>query len=292
MDKVIIDSEKCTGCGSCVVVCPYRVLELTDSTVKYVTDCFLCGHCGAVCPADAIKTDLKDSGTRFEFIGRDKPDEPTEKVIDLINSRRSCRNFTTSKIPLSLLKDLVKIGTMAPSGTNCQAWQFTLLPTRKDVLVLGEAVGDYFHSLNRQAESGVLRFLVKLFGGDSLGKYYRNHYTSVKEALEEWEQLGNDRLFHGATAAILVSSDRNASCPAEDCLLATQNILLAAHSLELGTCLIGFVVEAMKRDASIGKMLKIPDEERVYSVIALGWPDVTFFRPAGRKTVTPRIIEF
>lgn len=82
-----------------------------------------------------------------------------------------------------------------------------------------------------------------------------------------------------------------ASCPAEDALFATQNILLAAHSMGLGSCLIGFAVEAMKRDPSIKRAVGVPDEEVVYAVIALGYPDEIYQRVTGRKKVTPRYFE-
>jgi nitroreductase len=69
----------------------------------------------------------------------------------------------------------------------------------------------------------------------------------------------------------------------EDALLATQNILLGAHSIGLGTCLVGFAVAAMQKDKSLKVALDIPPNEPVYSVIALGHPDETYLRPAGRK---------
>jgi nitroreductase len=58
----------------------------------------------------------------------------------------------------------------------------------------------------------------------------------------------------------------------EDALLASQNILLGAHSLGLGSFMIGFAFEAIKRDKHIRKLLQIPDEESVSAVIALGYP--------------------
>jgi len=113
----------------------------------------------------------------------------------------------------------------------------------------------------------------------------------VKEAREEWHGSGKDRLFHGSTAAILVGSKPGASCPAEDALLATQNILLAAHSMGLGSCLIGYAVAAMKKDPSIQQSIGIPSEEEIHAVIALGYPDEVYQRVAGRKKVTPRYFE-
>jgi nitroreductase len=77
----------------------------------------------------------------------------------------------------------------------------------------------------------------------------------------------------------------------EDAMLATQNILLAAHSMGLGSCLIGFAVEAMRNDPSIKQFIKITDEETVYAVIALGYPDETYERLTGRKRVELRYFE-
>lgn len=118
--------------------------------------------------------------------------------------------------------------------------------------------------------------------------YYENYYESIQEGLREWETEGKDMLFHGAPAAIVVGSKKEASCPAEDALLATQNILLAAHSLGLGTCLIGFAINAMNRDHSLYDLLKIPDDEKAYAVIAIGHPRETYRKVTGRKPVEVR----
>ncbi len=113
----------------------------------------------------------------------------------------------------------------------------------------------------------------------------------MKEALQEWEQHGRDRLFHGATAVIVVGSKPGGSCPLEDAMLASQNILLGAHSMGLGTCLIGFAVAALQNDPAVKKFLKIPDEESVYAVIAMGYPDEKYQGLTGRKKGVMRYFE-
>ena len=74
-------------------------------------------------------------------------------------------------------------------------------------------------------------------------------------------------------------------------MLASQNILLGAHSMGLGTCLIGFAVEAMQNDPSLKKFLKIPDKETVYAVIAMGYPDEKYEGLTGRKKMVMRYYE-
>jgi nitroreductase len=109
--------------------------------------------------------------------------------------------------------------------------------------------------------------------------------------LADWEERGRDRLFHGAPAVIVVGSVPGASCPAEDALLAAQNILLGAHALGLGTCLIGFAVSAIQKDGRIKDVLKIPREENVHAVITVGHPAVTYQRLTGRKKALSRFVE-
>ena len=74
-------------------------------------------------------------------------------------------------------------------------------------------------------------------------------------------------------------------------MLATQNMLLTAHSMGLGTCLIGFAVEAIKNDSTIQQFITIPAEETVCSVIAIGYPDEAYQGLTGRKKVVIRYFE-
>lgn len=296
MAQIIIDKGKCTGCGVCVTICAYRAIVLLAETAEYVLeDCFLCGQCQAVCPANAIQIpQLALSLGLITLEEREGSIPPgttnASDLVALMRSRRSCRRYQDKAVPQAMLEDLVKIGTTAPSGTNSQSWNFIIVPTMGDLQVLGGMVADYYRKLNRLAANPFLRFMVRITGGDSLGRYYRRYHDSVVEALREWDDEGTDRLFHGAVAAILVTGKKEASCPAEDALLATQNILLAAHAMGLGSCLIGFVVEAIRRDRELGLQVGIAGDEEIYSVIALGYPAVSYLRPANRKVVVPRIL--
>ena len=140
------------------------------------------------------------------------------------------------------------------------------------------------------AENPLIRACAPLLGRAELASYYRRHYASVKRAIADWEERGIDPLFHGAPAVIIIGSQPGGAAPQDDALLASQNILLAAHALGLGTCLIGFAVAALRRDPTIQKRLGIPREETVYAVIAVGYPDRTFVRCAGRKKPVVRVL--
>ncbi|MGD8961971.1 MAG: nitroreductase family protein [Desulfobacterales bacterium] len=294
----IIDAQKCIGCELCVKVCPSDTISMQDGKARVSGDRSLhCGHCVAVCPVDAVRVGAIDphslSFDNFSLQNRWLPhgDFDTARLVRLMASRRSCRNYTGQEVDRSVLADLVKIGTTAPSGTNCQNWTFTILPDRAAVNEFGQRLGFFFKKLNRQAEKRLLRKGLKLIGKPALDHYYREYYQSVKDGLKEWELTGRDLLFHGAPAVIIVGTKPGGSCPMEDALLATQNILLAAHSMGLGTCLIGFAVSAMNNDAALQQFIRIPAEETVCSVIAIGYPDEQYEGLTGREKVLLRYFE-
>jgi NAD-dependent dihydropyrimidine dehydrogenase PreA subunit len=57
--RIIVDTEKCVGCGECVDVCPSDVFELQDekSVVVSPDECVECCACVEACPEDAITHD-------------------------------------------------------------------------------------------------------------------------------------------------------------------------------------------------------------------------------------------
>jgi nitroreductase len=86
-----------------------------------------------------------------------------------------------------------------------------------------------------------------------------------------------------AVLGIAVVIDETASTHAvEDGAAATQNMLLESHSLGLGACWIG--TYGSPHEASAKKVLNVPEDERLLSVIAIGRP-----AEAPRKTRKPLI---
>ncbi len=51
---LLIDSEKCIGCGECVEFCPFGLLEMVGGKLEVKDGCTLCGACRDACGYGAI----------------------------------------------------------------------------------------------------------------------------------------------------------------------------------------------------------------------------------------------
>ncbi len=51
-----LDESKCTGCGTCLLVCPHAVLQQNNGKVRIGNRdaCMECGACAQNCPVEAV----------------------------------------------------------------------------------------------------------------------------------------------------------------------------------------------------------------------------------------------
>ena len=285
------DSSRCTLCGRCVAVCPKDVLEINDNRVVVLNDdCMLCSHCYAVCVPGAVSFPWQLKQVKFSsFKYREKilspKDHSPAELVNIFRSRRSIRKYRQEPVDDDAVRDLIEFAVTAPSGSNCQDWEFAVLNGREKVWDFAQQVKSFFIKINRLAGSPVVRALSVPFMGRRLINYYNEHYETVKRAITEGEQ-GIDRLFHGAPCVIVIHSGMEGSTPVEDGTYSAYNICMLAHYMGLGTCLIGFAVEAINRSVELKNYLDIYEKNRVHAVIALGRPDVKFAKQSLRKDYT------
>ncbi len=288
MEFPVINKDKCTLCGKCVRICPKETLAIAGGSVELTgQECILCTHCYAVCAAGAVSFGTALRSPRFtSFSYREKAVKPGDAdaglLVNIMRSRRSMRRFLDKPVPDDVLRDLVECAVMAPSGSNCQLWQFTVVNGRDKVVGVAEQVGEFFRRINRIAKNPFARYLSVLFMGMTLVRYYRDRYESVERGLARAAE-GEDPLFWGAPAVIIIHSSMDGSLPVEDAQYAAYNITLLAHALGLGTCFIGYASETLNRAASIKRALKIPERNRVHAVLAAGYPAAKFTKLALRK---------
>jgi len=90
------------------------------------------------------------------------------------------------------------------------------------------------------------------------------------------------RMLQTASHAIVVCGDEELQHDdgywVVDCGAATQNLLLAAHSLGLGTCWVGLQPREERKDA-FSRLLSLPVRVKPFAMVALGYPDEKKTRP-------------
>lgn len=165
----------------------------------------------------------------------------TNEVLSIIKLRRSIRAFLPEQIGSKELAAIVEAGQYAPNGGG-EAWHFTVIQN-----------AEVLEALNR---------LAKQFAATS--------------GLPWLEDLGRDETFHSvyhAPTVILISADEQGVCPESDTAAATQNILLAAESLGIGSCWGYFVTQAFLTDEgkAMRADLKIPNGFKIYTSVMLGY---------------------
>ncbi|MFI3305430.1 MAG: 4Fe-4S dicluster domain-containing protein [Rikenellaceae bacterium] len=61
---IVVDTQRCKGCGVCVTACPLSVLEMstevndkgyTYAVMATAENCTGCASCGIICPDSCIK---------------------------------------------------------------------------------------------------------------------------------------------------------------------------------------------------------------------------------------------
>ena len=124
MYNVVIDSEKCIGCGLCKNDCVAYDIDIENKKAVYKgNNCIFCGHCEAICPQNAIK--LEGFEDAVEDFDKQILLDPKE-YMDAIKTRRTIRQFKQDKeVPQEIVDMILEAGRLAPTGSNAPSqWQW------------------------------------------------------------------------------------------------------------------------------------------------------------------------
>lgn len=149
-----------------------------------------------------------------------------DRVIENIRTRRSIRDFQPRPIPREVIEKIVEAGAFAPSALNVQPWKFIIVEDKKIIDELSKTAIAKIRKLFKFIP------LFKLFVRDLRDKRFVN-------ALEKTAKSPSDTVFYNAPLLIMIANDTRYSDSEQDCRLAAQNMMLAAHALGIGSCFIG-----------------------------------------------------
>lgn len=304
---VEVDEEKCDGCERCIKTCPMEILRLRDGhpVEEHPFDafrCIACDSCVAVCPTDAIErkglyrvlegkyrnTDIyPDEENTFPRPFGDATPERFEDYEDRITEtervifkRRSVRLFKKEQVPKEMVERVIEAGRFAPSAGNCQPWAFIVIQDQdlirelcvKTERVLKSVVGLAFPSCKEDfTRRPILQNLLTTVLSLRMPGSTDQRGAIGSKAVYEHPDHG---LFLGAPTVILVLKDKRGIGQVDlDVALCVENIVLAAHSLGLATCLIGLMNIPLKAYPKFVKeKLGVKPPFEFFTAIAIGYP--------------------
>jgi nitroreductase/NAD-dependent dihydropyrimidine dehydrogenase PreA subunit len=268
--EIAIDPQICNRDGYCVRSCAWGVFRqaepMTVPEVAFPENCVLCGHCLAVCPENA----LDHSGLNQENFPPWDPESvlPPEDLITFLRSRRSIRNYHPRKsVSEHDLLQVLDAARYAPTGCNAQTLEY--LVVRDPVLI-------------RELSSLTLDLFQELLNPETITSPPSEERKLLAEV---WADAGNgsDPIFFNAPVLVIIHASRSTPCPVEDATLAAMHSLLAAHSLDLGTCLIGNFYKYANQSAAIRTRLGIPEGNQILMSFTLGHPILSYRKLVERK---------
>lgn len=177
------------------------------------------------------------------------------QVIEAIKRRRSIRAYEAKPVPRELLETIIEAGNEAPSAMNSQPWRFVVI---QDNAAKRTLLGAALPQAKKVTE------MVKDVDPE--------RYEQIKKRYAELP----DPVYYSAPAVIFVIGNgryKDHSCP-----LACENMMLAAHSLGLGTCWVGFGA-MVTEDEEVRKLLDLKEGDSIFGPILVGYPKAVPERP-------------
>ena len=161
-------------------------------------------------------------------------------MIEAIRNRRSIRKYKDQPVDEERLLKIIDCGRLAPSDSNTQPWNFIIV--RSD-----EMRAKIAHVSHEQEWMfGAPIFIVCV--------------ADIRVTTSETEPMDIDEETPGIGLKQIIL----------DTAIASENIVLAAESMGLGTCWVSWYVQN-----EIRPLLGIPSDKYVVAVITMGYPDQT-----------------
>ena len=277
--SISIDSGKCKKDGLCSSICPMGIFVGVSKELPQIMRedmCVLCGQCLAVCPNGAIAHARLELG-KFSKISNRQP-VTVESLTQLLQQRRSVRNYKDQEIPRDVLEQIVQIAGHTPTGAHGgEGWvrKVVVVSGRANMQRIQELTFEYLKLVQKLLDSFVVRMVSRWKEAPRAGRLMLPDAAFRREAYEN----GKDVITYNAPAAIFVHTPRVSPTPQVDCDVVLFAMMLVAHSLGLGTCWNGYLAKAasgfkIKSFTALREMLQIPEDHDVYAAATIGYPAI------------------
>ena len=192
-----------------------------------------------------------------------------------IETRRSYRAFKPDPVPREVIEKILKLAGQSPSYTNTQPWEVAVVTGRKR-----EELGRLLYGLASSGAAPAPDMPLPQTWPEELDKRGREHsarrFKAIGVEREDERQRKAMRLrnfeFYGAPCVLFLFMERTLTpWSIFDMGLFAQSLVLAAHSLGLGSCLQAMLATY---PAAVRDFLGMPETKQLVIGISLGYPDI------------------
>ncbi|MBO5287316.1 MAG: nitroreductase family protein [Clostridia bacterium] len=160
------------------------------------------------------------------------------ELNECLKGRRSIRKYSYKEIDKSVIEEIVSYAQLSPSWKNSQTCRFYGVISEEG----RRGVINSLYEFNRERASGASAFIITTAvhgrsGFDADG----SHSTHLGDGFQYFDNG-----------------------------LAVENLLLKAYEMGFGTLIMGLYYEKELRE-----LLSVPENEKIVSVIALGYADIS-----------------
>ena len=177
-------------------------------------------------------------------------------IMDAINKRHSVRDYSPRKLDPAAVRALLAAAVRAPTAVHEEPWAFVIFQDSSLLKRISDRAKPLF------AEEAHRAHLDR--GGHALEIFGRPDFN----------------LFYNAGTLIVIGATTTGPFIAADCWLAAENLMLAACSMRLGSCVIGSALPALN-NPDVKTEIGIPAGFTAFAPIIVG-------HPSGETPPTPR----
>ncbi len=270
---ITFDQKACVGCGACARDCFPEAITMAghSPTFSQPDACIRCGHCIAVCPTGAVS--MPDS--RMDEVREGAPAADANKLLHLMQFRRSVRQYTNEPVTSEALSLLIDAARWSPTAKNAQGTRYIVVREKKSELLA--AALEALAALGR----GML-------ASPGLPADEMRRAEKFVRWLDEYRAAPDDfdPLFFHAPVLLLFISGQDA----RDAAAAAAFAELEAAALGLGCLFSGYFTAVAANSPAIRAALGLAENEQVARCLVIGHPSVRFRRTVPRDNAKIQLL--
>ncbi|RLD51799.1 MAG: hypothetical protein DRI94_05055 [Bacteroidetes bacterium] len=280
-----INYQICQNCRLCVQVCPSKILSVNENKQTYFKEerkhiCLECGHCMAVCSTQAITVNSMTYEKDFEQIPENNINYP--EFINFLKTRRSVREFKNKPVEKEKLQQIIEAISTAPFGAENDGISISIITEKSVIKKSLPLMSKFYRDLKKWFKNPMIRYIIKKKEGIETFNTIKNHLMPMIN-LNHYDLSSYNAITRDAPAIIIFHSKPDAEEHTEDAHICNTIAMLTAHSLGLGTTIIGLIGPAVNKFPELKDLFKIPQENKVITSIIIGYPKYKYLYSVKRN---------